>query len=1014
MAAFHKQLVAAQKLLRGLVNLPSFADVQRRQCADLLRCLEKVQELSTEDAGGILESLDDGLWGEHSTRLRAGLANKNIVLENSKERKGLQDYTLLVHYLTQYIWDQIRLKPGRVALELVCKQAGKLGLKNPSEPTMGVLFALAFDVGGTMQMVEKYEITKQSRALVKKILAQALEPPEHLLQLPFALEQVPAHFLQQAFSDEAPPIETDLAAAVLANGLAWPMRSTHSFAAAPALPSQSSSGLDLHQLGSFTRGLLDLNNNSAPDIGLKILKPKTPLALTDATPRVSGAANPPLLALEDVPREKPLTPEISLPATAAASLEALQDACQDKAEKKETAPKKKATAKAVCKRPGANLKGVAKATKTALKRPAGKNAKRKPPDERERLLSVIPSAHRKKFAAGCSKWTRVCQRRRNAYTAAHPCLKLGNLPRGDGSGTVPVAGMSLPMLVQAKANACVSYRRHLAEALKRNHNKLTLVFYCDEVTGGNVLSPTQGRKSNVTYVTWLEFPVLFDENMWLTLSVVRSCDIAAMAGGMAALVRKLLEDIRLETQNGFPVCLDDSEPDMVLVERVIFLADHEAIRAATGAKGASGLKPCIKCLNVLAHGKSAGIPNHFDVTSADLDKFWKQTDQTVQEAFDLMTGCRTRAAREDKEKFLGWNLEQLSAGPLTSPVLQDWLKMADINFDAMHIYFSNGLIAQELGLWWTCVTRKTEVTLSKLAEYASLWHLAPGGPGAKLPRPEKMFIAKLWRQEQDFRGDATMTAVVLSICQAFCRDVLANSVAMAAEIASLSALLSLVLAIYETKFDSSAVNQLLDRQRVWLQCHKIAYGEEHIRPKCHYAWHLTEQVSTVGKMLDCFTAERKHKGYKALAAGNTSNQPDFATTALLELVERELQPRSKQTSQLNVELLGKPTSASVPGLPGPAQVGTGLNVCGVAYLKNGWVIVTKDCAVHILAGLLWNEQHFLLVQVYIPARATDGLRTAWAPHLPDKLALLQPNELNKSARVVLFRREENDIVWLLR
>eukprot|EP00438_Fugacium_kawagutii_P029084 Skav214938 [mRNA] locus=scaffold3017:113099:114367:+ [translate_table: standard] len=410
MAAFHKQLVAAQKLLRGLGNLPSFADVQRRQCADLLRCLEKVQELSTEDAGGILESMDDGLWGSHAARLRAGLANKNIVLENSKERKGLQDYTLVVHYLTQYIWDQIRARPGRVALELVCKQAGKLGLKNPSEPTMGVLFALAFDVDGTMQMVDKYEVTKKNRSMVKKVLAQALEPPEHLLQLPFALEQVPAIFLQQAFSDEAPPIETELAAAVLANGLAWPMRSTNSFATAPVLPSQSSSGVDLQQLGSFARGFLDLNNNSAPDIGLKILKPKAPLALTDATPRVSGAADPPLLALEDVPREKPVTPEISAPATAAASLEALQDACQDKAEKKETAPKKKAAAKAVCKRPGANLKGVAKATKTALKRPAGKNAKRKPPDERERLLSVIPSAHRKKFAAGCSKcrWRPGC------------------------------------------------------------------------------------------------------------------------------------------------------------------------------------------------------------------------------------------------------------------------------------------------------------------------------------------------------------------------------------------------------------------------------------------------------------------------------------------------------------------------------------------------------------------------------------------------------------------------------
>lgn len=240
-----------------------------------------------------------------------------------------------------------------------------------------------------------------------------------------------------------------------------------------------------------------------------------------------------------------------------------------------------------------------------------------------------------------------------------------------------------------------------------------------------------------------------------------------------------------------------------------------------------------------------------------------------------------------------------------------------------------------------------------------------------------------------------------------------NSVAVANEIFSLTALHRVVLCIYETKFVSHRVTELLSLQKAWLQAHKHAYGEHHLRPKCHYAWHLTKQVQTVGKLLDCFTAERKHKGYKALAAGNTSNQPDFAVTALLELVERELQSRPALSKQLHVELLGKPVNASLPGLNGPVLAGTGLNVGGLQYQKGSWVVLTEQCAVRVLAGVFWRADHYLLVQVYSCENTAGGL-TSCSPYDHESYALAPPSELNRTARVVLFRLAANDAVKLLR
>ena len=178
-----------------------------------------------------------------------------------------------------------------------------------------------------------------------------------------------------------------------------------------------------------------------------------------------------------------------------------------------------------------------------------------------------------------------------------------------------------------------------------------MLFYTDEVTGGNVLSAPQARKANLIYINWLECPLLHMESQWLTLSVCRSSDISDMRGGMAALVTSVLRSIERECANGFPIAWSENDADLIWIKKVYIIADAEAIRSCSGCKGHAGLKPCLQCINVTSIGKAVNVKDHYDITCHDTCLFWPQTDETVRAAAATLLAQRTAKERKDCEKF---------------------------------------------------------------------------------------------------------------------------------------------------------------------------------------------------------------------------------------------------------------------------------------------------------------------------------------------------------------------------
>ena len=361
------------------------------------------------------------------------------------------------------------------------------------------------------------------------------------------------------------------------------------------------------------------------------------------------------------------------------------------------------------------------------------------------------------------KGSRTCSAASLQHEKTYPLLKEVAVKSSEGEKDQSMHMLSFPGLVQEKVNSCPLYKRLVQKALRENHNELTLIFYADEVNAGNILAPKHPRKANLTYCTFLELDVLFLESLWLTVSVILANEANRCMHGYCSVIRAQLEDIRRDTCNGFALCID-GDCSMVFLKAAVILGDHEGLRSLTGSKGAAGLKPCLKCDNVLSLHRQAR--DHVDVAEHDTTKIQEQSQNGLSAIQNMLERCTTKKDLAESETMSGWNLSALQQSFLNSPELTCWANINSVYFDVMHQYWSCGMIATELGLWYMAL-HNVHVTLDHLRTWASL-----GWKCSERRYPASLFHEKLWRHGSDFRGDASACADALPLCWAFSEEML--------------------------------------------------------------------------------------------------------------------------------------------------------------------------------------------------------------------------------------------------
>ena len=146
MAQLEKQFAASQNFLNGLTELPNYSELRQQQLERLLSAIQGVS-LTCEQAGALLAKLKANLWdNQQIVSLKQAIADR-IGAEPSAVmgRQSQQDYRALPYYLDKSWWEiLLKRKPCPETVERLCCHASNLGLRNPTEPTYGMILALVF------------------------------------------------------------------------------------------------------------------------------------------------------------------------------------------------------------------------------------------------------------------------------------------------------------------------------------------------------------------------------------------------------------------------------------------------------------------------------------------------------------------------------------------------------------------------------------------------------------------------------------------------------------------------------------------------------------------------------------------------------------------------------------------------------------------------------------------------------------------------------------------------------
>ena len=637
------------------------------------------------------------------------------------------------------------------------------------------------------------------------------------------------------------------------------------------------------------------------------------------------------------------------------------------------------------------------------------------PREQFQTLRQIPSLTPKQCREivqllhddGKNTWTQ--QRQKQSHRVAAPALVSLTLPANAAERTVGLHLFSLPAIIQAHVDSNPLYRDVLLRACEAHHNELRLIFYSDEVSPGNVLSPINRRKANLCYISFVEMEVLHLEHLWVLVSLQTSERIAEVQGGFPAVVTTLLVTLLNECKDGFAISfLGDNR--LIWIKQVVLLADHEGLRALSGAKGSAGLKPCPKCTNVLSGCKSAA--GHVNVSHGSLSGCTFQTQEGLRQTLNMLRAQPTKKDLAEMETLSGWNKDALECGPLLNATLSAWLGLEDVTFDTMHQYWSCGIICQELGLWYTALV-DAGLNLDPVRDWVALGWESISGDSA----PKHLFNPKLWKRHADFRGDATAAAAALSLVHAFSEEILRGTKTnLHPVLDSMAALHAVASCIQRTKIVVADGQNLLALQEKHFALHTAAYGCDHARPKWHFAVHCWSQCQRWGRLLDATCCERKHRAYKSGVTLNLKWSKDYDKSALLALATQDLQHRLP-AERLHGRLLGcvRPNRhvAAALHVPEDTLFGGGLEVGCVSFPKKSFFELGTGQAAEIVAACSWAGTLALVIKTWTRDPKASPAMSRWRLKDPDTLALC-PAKLCCNRSCFRFARKDGDRVSLLR
>lgn len=484
--------------------------------------------------------------------------------------------------------------------------------------------------------------------------------------------------------------------------------------------------------------------------------------------------------------------------------------------------------------------------------------------------------------------------------------------------------------------------QHLVSCLcPERLNTATGLVYIDEVTPGNVIAPDNARKSYLLYFTWLPLAHLRQDVFWFTVSVIRHDELQQLQHGLPQYVSHVLSFMK---DSVFDVCR--MKQSCLITNELYLVADEGALKLATDGKGASGMRPCLKC-DVVSKARQ-GLDGFVSICEDDHTKFELSTDEYVLEIMqflgELSAGPQSRLREYQTTAGFNYNC----AVWFLQEDLRQLLPWQNITYDSMHCYFSNGICCQEIGYFYTACLASHVVSRQDFLNFVNRWWLPCFG-STRSAGLKRLVNEKLLKANSDYRGDASQTIELCSLMGHFAETCCHHDV-LQAEVKSFLALVDVVNLVLQSKIDFSCAEAegLANLQSIHMQLFKAAYPDCS-RPKHHFQFHLEGQIKKAQCHVDCFPMERKNKMFKQMAP-SIQRLSGFSQSCLFRLLERDLD-RMKEQSVTPALIQPKNSRAPIDMNGLKCLQGTAIKCLDRKYETGQFILLNPTAAYRITACL---------------------------------------------------------------
>ena len=399
---------------------------------------------------------------------------------------------------------------------------------------------------------------------------------------------------------------------------------------------------------------------------------------------------------------------------------------------------------------------------------------------------------------------------------------------------------------------------------------LHVIFYVDEVCPGSPLRPEKSRTLQCLYWTFVEFPdwLLSRTSAWFCLGTIRSTVVDQLPGNLSQLVAVVMAKFFSPTgpsfESGFTVC---KGADRVTMKAVFggFLCDEKAHKQVVDCKGASGWKPCVSCRNVMSRVDRAAMRAHgaVPVSHANPADFDRHTNESVYTVVDHLQHVKaTRPARQYQEEssLLGFNTNP--QGVMLDPNMRRFHRPIDHTIrDWMHVIVNGGVANVEVFNIVDALSR-VGIKPQQIQDFIEQFTL-PSKYG-KVSRtwlgPNR--LSKKKRTLTSFAG--VMLSLVPIVC-CFLQEAVAPTGAIPEHVQCFC-LLTKMLSCLQLGPTGAAAHAATLRDTVLAHARLFSkIYPDSCTPAFHQLLHVDDNIRYLGKVLSCFTTERKHCDVKRVA-----------------------------------------------------------------------------------------------------------------------------------------------------